>query len=111
MFLSPDSAAVAVINLIGPGELTAHEVVFELLLVPLDETPVRRLATNLREGSQIVSWAPDGKHLVYAHPDGLFLVSMQSGEQKNLTANLTETPRFSMRPLWSLSGDSIFFCL
>ena len=108
VFLSPDSAAVAVINLIGPGELTAHEVVFELLLVPLDGTPVRRLATNLREGSQIVSWAPDGKHLVYAHPDGLFLVSMQSGEQKNLTANLTETPRFSMRPLWSPSGDSIF---
>ena len=55
---------------------------FELLLVPLDGTPVQRIATGLRERSQIVSWAPDGKHLVYAHPDGLFLVSTQSGEQK-----------------------------
>ena len=108
VFLSPDSAAVAVINLIGPGELTAYEVVFELLLVPLDGTPVRRIATGLREGSQVVSWAPDGKHLVYAHPDGLFLVSTQSGEQKSLAANLAENLRFSTRPLWNPSGDSIF---
>lgn len=108
MFLSPDNAAVAVIDIIGTGELTAQEAIFELLLVPLDGTPVQRLATGIRSGSQIVSWAPDGKQLVYGHPDGLFLVSVQDGEQKNLTANLAENPRFSMRPLWSPSGTSIF---
>ncbi len=108
MFLSPDNAAVAVMNLIGPEKLTTQEVVFELLLVPLDGTPVQRLATGIRSGSQIVSWAPDGKHLVYGHPDGLFLVSVQNGVQKNLTANLAENPRFLMRPLWSPSGASIF---
>ena len=108
MFLSPDNAAVAVIDIIGTGELTAQEAIFELLLVPLDGTPVQRLATGIKSGSRIVSWAPDGKQLVYGHPDGLFLVSVQDGEQKNLTVNLAENPRFSMRPLWSPSGTSIF---
>ncbi len=108
MFLSPDNAAVAVINTIGVGELTAQKAIFELLLVPLDGTPVKRLATGIKTGSEIVSWAPDGKHLVYGHPDGLFLVSVQDGVRKNLTANLAKNPRFVMRPLWNPSGTSIF---
>lgn len=108
MFLSPDNAAVAVINTIGMGELTAQEDIFELLLVPLDGTPVQRLATGIRSGSKVVSWSPDGKQLVYGHPDGLFLVSVQDGVQKNLTANLEENPQFTTRPLWSPSGTSIF---
>ena len=56
-----------------------------------------------------MSWSPDGKHLIYAQPEGLFIVSVQDGEQKNLTADLTEKLRFYARPLWRSSGDS-FFC-
>ena len=108
MLLSPDDAAVAVLNLIGWEKLTTQEELFELLLVPLDGTPIRRLATNIQDRTRSLSWSPDGKHLAYAHPDGLFLVSTQTDEQKNLTANLAEKPIFFTRPLWSPSGNSIF---
>ena len=108
MFLSPNNAAVAMINLIGLERLTSQELLFELLLVPLDGTPVRRLTTNIRYETRFMSWAPDGKHLVYTHPDGLFLAPAQGEEQQNLTANLAENPQFFTHPLWSPSGDSIF---
>ena len=107
--LSPDNTAVAVINITREEELISQEILFELLLVPLDGTPVRSLATNIRENALFVSWSPDGKYLVYAQPEGLFIVSVQDGKQKNLTADLTEKLRFYIRPLWRSSGDS-FFC-
>lgn len=108
MFLSPDDTAVAVLNIIGAENLTSQDVFFELLLVPLDGSSIRCLATNIRYGSRFVSWAPNAKQLIYTHPEGLFLTSTQGDEQKNLTANFTETPHFFTRPLWSPSGDSIF---
>ncbi len=107
--LSPDNTAVAVLNVIREGESTSQEILFELLLVPLDGSPVRSLATNIRESALFVSWSPDGKHLIYAQPEGLFIVSVQDGEQKDLTADLTEKLRFYARPLWRPSGVS-FFC-
>ena len=108
--LSPDNTAVAVLNVIREEEeLTSQEILFELLLIPLDGTPIRSLATNIRESALFVSWSPDGKHLMYPQPEGLFIVSAQNGEQKNLTADLTEKLRFYARPLWRPSGDS-FFC-
>ncbi len=107
--LSPDNTAVAVFNVIREEGLISQEILFELLLVPLDGTPVRILATNIRENALFVSWSPDGKYLVYAQPEGLFIVSVQDGEQKNLTTDLTEKLRFYARPLWRPSGDS-FFC-
>jgi len=94
MFLSPDDTAVAVLNIIGSENLTSQDVFFELLLVPLDGSSTKCLATNIRYGSRFVSWAPNGKHLIYTHPDGLFLTSTQGNEQKNLTANFAETPHF-----------------
>ena len=109
IILSPDNTAVAVLNVIREEALTSQEILFELLLIPLDGTPVRRLATNIRESALFVSWSPDGKHLIYAQPEGLFIVSVQDGEHKNLTADLTEKLRFYARPLWRPSGDS-FFC-
>ena len=109
MILSPDNTAVAVLNVTREEGLISQEILFELLLVPLDGTPVRRLATNIRESALFVSWSPDGKYLIYAQPEGLFIVSVQDGEQKNLTADLTEKLRFYARPLWRSSGDS-FFC-
>ena len=109
MSLSPNNTTVAVMNLTGPEKLTSQTTLFELLLVPLDGTPIRRLATKIRHGARVVSWALDGEQLVYAaHPDGLFLASTQNEEQKNLTANIAENPRFFTRPLWSTSGDTIF---
>lgn len=108
LLLSPDDAAVAVLNLIGWEKLTSQEELFELLLVPLDGTPIRRLATNIMNRTRSMSWAPDGKRLAYAHPDGLFLASTQADEQKNLTDGLAEKPQFFTRPLWSPSGNSIF---
>ena len=107
--LSPDNTAVAVLNVIREEELTSQEILFELLLVPLDGTPIRSLATNIRESALFVSWSPDGKYLIYPQPEGLFIVSVQDGKQKNLTADLTEKLRFYARPLWRPSGDS-FFC-
>ena len=107
--LSPDNTAVAVINITREEELISQEILFELLLVPLDGTPVRSLATNIRENALFVSWSPDGKHLIYAQSEGLFIVSVRDGKQKNLTADLTEKLRFYIRPLWRSSGDS-FFC-
>ena len=109
IILSPDNTAVAVLNVRREEESTSQEILFELLLIPLDGTPVRRLATNIRESALFVSWSPDGKHLIYAQPEGLFIVSVQDGEHKNLTADLTEKLRFYARPLWRPSGDS-FFC-
>lgn len=107
--LSPDNTAVAVLNVIREEALISQEILFELLLVPLDGSPVRSLATNISESALFVSWSPDGKHLIYAQPEGLFIVSVQDGKQKNLTADLTEKLRFYARPLWRPSGDS-FFC-
>ncbi len=107
--LSPDNTAIAVLNITGGDRLTSQAILFELLLVPLDGTPIRSLATNIKESALFVSWSPDGKYLVYAQPEGLFIVSVQDGEQKNLTADLTEKLRFYARPLWRPSGDS-FFC-
>jgi len=98
-----------VLNVIREEELISQEILFELLLVPLDGTPIRSLATNIRESALFMSWSPDGKHLIYAQPEGLFIVSVQNGKQKNLTADLTEKLRFYARPLWRPSGDS-FFC-
>ena len=109
MILSPDNTAVAVLNVTREEGLISQEILFELLLVPLDGTPIRSLATNIRESALFVSWSPDGKYLIYAQPEGLFIVSVQDGEQKNLTADLTEKLRFYARPLWRSSGDS-FFC-
>ena len=108
MFLSPDDTAVAVLNIMGAEKLTSQDVLFELLLVPLDGSSTKCLATNIRYGSRFVSWAPDGKHLIYTHPDGLFLTSIQGNEKKNLTANFAETPHFFTRPLWNASGTSVF---
>ncbi len=109
IILSPDNTAVAVLNVIRGRELTSQETLYELLLVPLDGTPSRSFATNLTEKALFVSWSPDSKYLVYAQSDGLFIVSVQDGEQKNLTAELTEKLRFYARPLWRPSGES-FFC-
>ncbi len=107
--LSPDNSAVAVLNVIGEERLTAQDTLYELLLVPLDGSAVRSLATNITDKALFVSWSPDGKHLLCAQPDGLYIVSVQDGEKKNLTANLTEKLRFYARPLWRPSGES-FFC-
>ena len=107
--LSPDNTAIAVLNVIREEGLISQEILFELLLVPLDGTPIRSLATNIRESALFVSWSPDGKYLIYAQPEGLFIVSVQDGEQKNLTADLTEKLRFFVCPLWRSSEDS-FFC-
>ncbi len=109
IILSPDNTAVAVLNVIRGRELTSQETLYELLLVPLDRTPSRSFATNLTEKALFVSWSPDSKYLVYAQPDGLFIVSVQDSEQKNLTADLTEKLRFYARPLWRPSGEA-FFC-
>lgn len=107
--LSPDNTAVAVLNVIREEGLISQDILFELLLVPLDGSPVRSLATNIRESALFVSWSPDGKYLIYAQPEGLFIVSVEDGEQQNLTADLTEKLRFFVCPLWRSSGDS-FFC-
>ena len=107
--LSPDDTVVAVLNAIGEERLTAQDTLYELLLVPLDGSAVRSLATDITDKALFVSWSPDGKHLIYAQPDGLYIVSVQDGEKKNLTTNLTEKLRFYTRPLWRPSGDS-FFC-
>ena len=109
IILSPDNTAVAVLNVIREEGLISQDILFELLLVPLDGSPARSLATNIRENALFVSWSPDGKSLIYAQPDGLFIVSVEDGEQKNLTADLTEKLRFFVCPLWRSSGDS-FFC-
>lgn len=108
MYLSPDDTAVAVLNIIGAESLTSQDVFFELLLVPLNGSSIKCLATNIRFGSRFVSWAPNGKHLIYTHPDGLFLTSTQGDEQKNLTTNFAENPHFFTRPLWNASGTSVF---
>ncbi|MDE0638002.1 MAG: sigma-70 family RNA polymerase sigma factor [Candidatus Poribacteria bacterium] len=107
--LSPDNSAVAVLNVIGEERLTAQDTLYELLLVPLDGSAVRSLATNITDKALFVSWSPDGKRLIYAQPDGLYIVSVQDGVKKNLTANLTEKLQFYARPLWRPSGES-FFC-
>jgi len=109
IILSPDNTTVAVLNVIREERLTTQETLYELLLVPLDGSAVRCLATNISERTLFVSWSPDGKYLVYPQQDGLFIVSVQDGEQENLTANLTEKLRFYARPLWRPSGES-FFC-
>lgn len=108
MFLSPDDTAVAVLNIIGKESITSQDVFFELLLVPLDGSSIKCLATNIKYGSRFVSWAPDGEQLIYTHPTGLFLTSKQGDEQKNLTTNFEETPHFFTRPLWNTSGTSVF---
>lgn len=108
MFLSPDDTAVVVLNITGAENLSSQDVFFELLLVPLDGSSIKCLATNIRYGSRFVSWAPNSKQLIFTHPDGLFLTSTQGEEQKNLTANFAETPHFFTRPLWNASGTSVF---
>lgn len=108
LLLSPDNTAVAVLNLIGQEKLTSQEELLALILVPLDGTPIRHLATNIPFGIRRISWSPDGKHLVYAHPDGLFITSTVGNEQRNLTADLAEKPNFFTRPLWNESGTTIF---
>ena len=108
LLLSPDNAAVAVFDLVGPEKLTSQGMLFELLLVPLDGTSIRPLATNITLETRGISWAPDGKYLAYTHPDGLFLASTQADEQTNLTADLAEKPQFFTHPLWNPSGTSIF---
>lgn len=112
MVLSPDGLFVAVLNLSGRAELTSQAVLFELLLVPLNGTPTRRLAANIR-GSQAkgatLSWSPDGQHLVYTSQDGLYLLSTKGGEPSNLTATLSDKPGYIYcRPLWSTDGNSLF---
>ncbi len=107
--LSPDGTTVAVLNLIIGEQLTSQEHLFELLLVPLDGKPAQSLATNISEEVLFVSWSPDGQKLIYADQSGLHLVSIQDGEQKNITENIEEKLRFFARPLWTPAGDS-FFC-
>ena len=108
MYLSPDDTGVAVLNIIGAENITSQDVFFELLLVPLDGSSIKCLATNIRFGSRFVSWSPNSKQLIYTHPDGLFLTSTQGDEQKNLTVNFAEPPHFFTRPLWNASGTSVF---
>ena len=108
MLLSPNDDVVAVLNLIGQEKLTSQAELFELLLVPLDRTPMRRLATNITNGLRNISWSPNGKHLAYTHPDGLFLTSTDGNEQRNLTADFSEKPNFFIGSLWNESGTSIF---
>ena len=108
MLLSPNDDVVAVLNLTGQEKLTSQAELFELLLVPLDGTPIQRLATNITNGLRNISWSPDGKHLTYMHPDGMFLVSTDRNEQRNLTADLAENPNFFIGSLWSQSGSTIF---
>ena len=107
--LSPDDTTAAVLNLIIEEKLTSQEHLFELLLVPLDGKPVQSLGKNIHENTLFVSWSPDGQKLIYADRNGLYLVSIQDGKQKNITENIEEKLRFFARPLWSPSGDS-FFC-
>ena len=108
LLLSPDDTTVAVLNLIGPEKLTSQDVLFELFLVPLDGAAIQHLASGITLRTRSISWAPDGKYLAYAHPDGLFLVSTQTGEEKNLTTALAERPQFFTHPLWNESGTTIF---
>ena len=108
MLLSPNDDVVAVLNLIGQEKLTSQAELFELLLVPLDGNPIQRLATNITSGFRNISCSPDGKHLAYMHPDGMFLVSTDRNEQRNLTADLAEKPNFFTHALWNESGTTIF---
>ncbi len=108
MLLSPNDDVVAVLNLIGQEKLTSQAELFELLLVPLDGTPIQRLATNITNGLRNISWSPDGKYLAYMHPDGMFLVATDRNEQRNLTADLAEKPNFFTHALWNESSTTIF---
>ncbi|MBM3242932.1 sigma-70 family RNA polymerase sigma factor, partial [Candidatus Poribacteria bacterium] len=116
--LSPDGSAVALLRFAGPASATVHQLLWDLLLVPLDGGEARPLTERVPQSSGVnFSWAPDGKHLAYTTSGSLsshdvFIISTIGDEPKNLTATHKEkfVPflHYEDRPLWSADSRYLF---
>lgn len=87
----------------------------ELLLIPALGGPERKLAETRCDFPYSLAWSPDGHWLVTSHreredqPEGLFLISVQSGEKHRLT----QPPKGHFgdyMPAFSPDGRTLAFC-
>ena len=85
-----------------PRECPAVPNTIELYLISVDGRDLRRLTFNgVYDGEP--SWSPDGRRIVYATDDGLFLMNADGTEKRRLTRG------YLSNPAWSPDGRRIAF--
>jgi len=109
---SPDGRRIAFLRHRADG---GHEV----FMIPALGGAERRLGYSLSAhwGAEGLSWSPDGKFLALAHrstaeePDGIFLLSTETGEKQRLTtAPPHTTPDWGdAHPVFSPDGETLAF--
>lgn len=101
---SPDGNQIAFLRNSDDGK---HEV----FVVPVRGGNERKLG----EASSGVSWSSDGKSLVISSvatasaPSSVFLLSVETGELRRLTAAATNPPSDDIRPVFSPDGKYVAF--
>jgi eukaryotic-like serine/threonine-protein kinase len=107
---SPDAREIAYLRHPDKDHTDRHEVV----VVPALGGPERRLAKTTTEGHGL-AWSPDGRSLAIAdkaspdEPDAIFLLAIETGEKRRLTAPRGSRSIGDGRPAFAPDGGTLAF--
>jgi dipeptidyl aminopeptidase/acylaminoacyl peptidase len=116
-FVSPDGSRIAYTvpkRFEKPG---SQQILFDLVTKTLGTDEERVVASDVRfeyNGGSF-SWSPDGMHLAYrtGGPEekirDCFLVDVDGGKVRNISALSSLPPHTSTAPLWDLGNKDIYF--
>jgi Tol biopolymer transport system component len=114
VFWSPDSTSLAYLNYVNHDETTQRSVDFEIRGVSTNGGDSYLIASTTLAWddwtyrSRPLAWSPDGNQIAYTSfsrsKHGLYVVSAQGGETRQLTSSL-----FASYPAWTNDGKSILF--
>ncbi len=104
---------LALAALVGPGRmplLAQRETVLKQILLPHNYYYREMYLPQVTTGPAAVSWAPDGRSVVYAMAGELWRQAVE-GDSSGIAVQLTSGPGYAHQPEWSPDGRRIVYAV